>query len=113
MLLKMLQRTLVYEGFDVVTATDGREALQMVCAQHPDVIILDWMLPELDGLGVLRMLRTEQNETPILMLTARDAVEDRLEALEQGADDYLDKPFAPTELVTRVNALLRRVHAGQ
>ena len=112
-LLKMLQRTLIYEGFDVAAAPDGREALQMVYAQHPDVIILDWMLPELDGLGVLRTLRTEQNETPILMLTARDAVEDRVEGLEEGADDYLVKPFAPAELVARVNALLRRMDAGQ
>jgi two-component system response regulator MprA len=108
-LLKMLRRTLVYEGFDVVTAADGREALEMAYTQQPDVIILDWMLPELDGLGVLQTLRTDHNETPILMLTARDAVEDRVEGLDQGADDYLVKPFAPAELVARVNALLRRV----
>ena len=108
-LLKMLRRTLVYEGFDVTTAADGREALAAVSAQHPDVIILDWMLPELNGLDVLEALRQERDETPILMLTARDAVEDRVEGLESGADDYLIKPFAPAELVARVNVLLRRV----
>ena len=112
-LLKMLRRTLVYEGFDVVTAANGQEALEMVYAQHPDVVVLDWMMPELNGLDVLQTLRTERNETPILMLTARDAVEDRVEGLEQGADDYLVKPFAPAELVARVRALLRRVDAGQ
>jgi two-component system response regulator MprA len=110
-LLKMLRRTLVYEGFDVTTAADGREALAAVSAQHPDVIILDWMLPELNGLDVLEALRQERDETPILMLTARDAVEDRVEGLESGADDYLIKPFAPAELVARVHVLLRRVRA--
>jgi len=111
-LLKMLQRTLAYEGFDVATATNGQEALQMVHMHHPDVMILDWMLPDLDGLGILEALRTNQNETPILMLTARDAVEDRVKGLEQGADDYLVKPFAPAELVARVHALLRRAGVG-
>jgi two-component system response regulator MprA len=112
-LLKMLQRTLVYEGFDVMTATDGRQALVTVSAQHPDLIILDWMLPELDGLDVLETLREERDDTPVLMLTARDAVEDRVEGLENGADDYLVKPFAPAELVARVNVLLRRTRSGQ
>lgn len=111
-LLKMLRRTLVYEGFNVSTAADGREALQAVCTQRPDVIVLDWMLPELSGLDVLQALRADRNETPILMLTARDAIEDRVEGLEQGADDYLIKPFAPAELVARVNALLRRSGAS-
>ena len=107
-LCKMLRRTLVYEGFDVVTAEDGQRALEQVYAQHPDVVVLDWMLPELDGLEVLDALRADQNETPVLMLTARDAIEDRVEGLEGGADDYLVKPFAPAELVARVRALLRR-----
>ena len=108
-LLKMLRRTLVYEGFDVVTAVEGGEALEAVYARHPDVIILDWMLPGLDGIGVLQALRTDHGETPVLMLTARDAVEDRVAGLERGADDYLVKPFAPAELVARVHALLRRM----
>lgn len=111
-LLKMLERTLVYEGFDPVTAADGEEALDKAYRERPDVIILDWMLPKLDGIGVLETLRTEKNETPILMLTARDAVQNRVEGLERGADDYLIKPFASTELVARVRALLRRIGKG-
>ncbi len=108
-LLKMLRRTLAYEGFDVITATDGQTAIQMVYEARPDALILDWLMPGLDGLGVLQALREEKNQVPILMLTARDAVEDRVEGLDQGADDYLIKPFAPVELVARVNALLRRL----
>jgi two-component system response regulator MprA len=111
-LCKMLRRTLVYEGFDVTTAADGQEALRQVYTERPDVIVLDWMLPELDGLDVLQTLRQDQNETPVLMLTARDAIEDRVEGLEGGADDYLIKPFAPAELVARVRALLRRTGAS-
>jgi two-component system response regulator MprA len=107
-LLKMLRRTLVYEGYDIITAEDGQTALEQVYDHHPDIVVLDWMLPELDGLEVLRALREVQNEIPILMLTARDAIEDRVEGLEGGADDYLVKPFAPAELVARVRALLRR-----
>ena len=108
-LLKMLRRTLVYEGFDVATAADGEEALQAIYNQHPSLLILDWMMPGMDGLEVLRALRSGENDIPVLMLTARDAVEDRVQGLERGADDYLVKPFAPTELVARVRALLRRV----
>jgi two-component system response regulator MprA len=111
-LLKMLQRTLVYEGFDVITAADGEQALALAHDGSPGVIVLDWMLPKLDGLEVLAALRAAKNDTPILMLTARDAVEDRVEGLESGADDYLVKPFAPAELVARVNALLRRAGAS-
>jgi len=111
-LLKMLERTLIYEGFDTMTAADGEEALQKVYREQPDVIILDWMLPKLDGIGVLEVLRQEHNETPILMLTARDAVQNRVEGLERGADDYLIKPFASMELVARVRALLRRTGKG-
>ena len=107
-LLKMLQRTLTYEGFDVLTATDGREALAQVEAHPPDVIVLDWLMPGLDGIGVMERLREEGDETMILMLTARDAVEDRVQGLESGADDYLIKPFAPAELLARIHALLRR-----
>ena len=112
-LLRMLQRTLVYEGLDVVTATDGRVALAQAQARRPDVIILDWMMPALDGIEVVRRLRERQDETMVLMLTARDAIENRVEGLESGADDYLIKPFAPAELVARVHALLRRTEAGK
>lgn len=108
-LLKMLQRTLVYENLNVLTATNGLEALPLVEAQHPDLIIVDWMMPKMDGLAFVRRLRDEENNTMILMLTARDAIENRVEGLESGADDYLIKPFAPAELVARVHAMLRRV----
>lgn len=107
-LLKMLQRTLVYDGFDVVTAADGREALAQLDTHNPDVIILDWLMPKLDGLQVIEQLRAAGDDTMILMLTARDAIEDRVEGLGSGADDYLVKPFAPAELLARVHALLRR-----
>ena len=110
-LLKMLQRTLVYENLNVLTATNGMEALPLVQSQHPDLIIVDWMMPKMDGLSFIQRLRDEENKTLILMLTARDAIENRVEGLESGADDYLVKPFAPAELVARVHAMLRRVEA--
>jgi len=108
-LLKMLQRTLVYENLNVVTATNGAEALPIVKSIQPDLIILDWMMPIMDGLTFIQRLRDQENQTIVLMLTARDAIENRVEGLESGADDYLVKPFAPAELVARVHALLRRV----
>jgi two-component system, OmpR family, response regulator MprA len=107
-LFKMLQRTLVYEGLQVVTASNGEEALNQVEVCKPDLIILDWMMPKMDGLAVAQELRAEKNPAMILMLTARDAIENRVEGLQSGADDYLVKPFAPTELVARVHALLLR-----
>ena len=117
-LLKMLQRTLVYEGLDVLTASNGREALDQVREHQPDLIVLDWMMPgergrTLDGLEVIRRLRAEDDRTLVLMLTARDAIENRVEGLQSGADDYLVKPFAPAELVARVHALLRRAASAQ
>ena len=110
-LLKMLQRTLVYENLHVFTATNGLEALPLVQAHQPDLIIVDWMMPRMDGLAFIQRLRDEENKTMVLMLTARDAIENRVEGLESGADDYLVKPFAPAELVARVHAMLRRVEA--
>ena len=104
----MLKRTLTYENMEVLTASTGVEALQIVHEQKPDLRILDWMMPEMDGLELVQQLRDVNNRLPVLMLTARDAVEDRVEGLESGADDYLVKPFAPSELVARVR-LLRRV----
>ena len=109
-LIDMLRRTLAYEGYRVVTAVDGHEALDKARRHKPDLVVLDWMLPGMDGIEVVRVLR-ETNATPILMLTARDGVEDRVEGLDSGADDYLVKPFAPTELLARVRALLRRAPA--
>ena len=110
-LLKMLQRTLIYENLDVLTATNGLEALPLVQTHPPDLIILDWMMPKMDGLALVQKLRDADNQTMVLMLTARDAIENRVEGLESGADDYLVKPFAPAELVARVHAMLRRVEA--
>ena len=106
-IIDMLRRTLAYEGYHVVTAADGNEALARVQARRPDVVVLDWLMPGLDGLTVAQRIR-EANGTPILMLTARDTVEDRVEGLDAGADDYLVKPFAPAELLARLRALLRR-----
>jgi two-component system response regulator MprA len=111
-LLKMLHRTLTYEGFHAVTATDGREALAQVEAHRPDVIVLDWLMPGMSGIEVTERLREAHDDTMILMLTARDGIEDRVEGLESGADDYLVKPFAPAELLARVHALLRRSSAA-
>jgi len=107
-LLKMVRRTLIYEGFQVVTAENGREALAKLETEPPDLIVLDWMMPELNGLELLHRLRVAGDEVPVLMLTARDAVENRVEGLDRGADDYLVKPFAPSELLARLRALLRR-----
>ncbi len=103
----MLRRTLAYEGYQVLTAADGSEAIVKAGSQRPDVVVLDWMMPGLDGVEVARRLR-EADGVPILMLTARDTVEDRVQGLDAGADDYLVKPFAPAELLARVRALLRR-----
>ena len=110
-LLKMLQRTLAYENLTIFTANNGLEALPMVDQHQPDLIILDWMMPKMDGLSFIQRLKDEENQTLVLMLTARDAIENRVEGLESGADDYLIKPFAPIELVARVHALLRRIES--
>jgi two-component system response regulator MprA len=107
-LLKMLARTLGYEGFRVLSAANGNEALGQVQAHRPDIVVLDWMMPGMDGLTVLERLRDAGDKTLVLMLTAKDAVENRVAGLESGADDYLVKPFAPAELLARVHALLRR-----
>jgi two-component system response regulator MprA len=103
----MLRRTLAYEGYHVLTAADGHEALTKAQAQRPDLVVLDWLMPGLDGIAVTQRMRLA-DDTPILMLTARDAVEDRVTGLDSGADDYLVKPFTPVELLARIRALLRR-----
>ena len=112
-LLDMLRRTLSYEGFRVHTATSGREALTALDEKRPDLLVLDWLMPDLDGIDVVTRLRTMSDEIPILMLTARDAVEHRVEGLASGADDYLVKPFATEELLARIQALLRRAKVHQ
>ncbi|MGA2925287.1 MAG: response regulator transcription factor [Solirubrobacteraceae bacterium] len=107
-LRRMLERTLSAEGFAVAVAADGPGALIAVERGAPDVIVLDVGLPALDGLAVCRRLRGKGHATPILMLTARDAVPDRVAGLQAGADDYLVKPFAVVELIARLHALMRR-----
>jgi two-component system response regulator MprA len=103
-----LERALRLEGYDVDLAADGGEALAQLAHASPDVIVLDVLMPEVDGLEVCRRLRSAGDRTPILLLTARDAVSDRVEGLDAGADDYLVKPFALEELHARLRALLRR-----
>jgi two-component system response regulator MprA len=104
----LLRRILAFEGYSVAIAATGSEALNRALERPPDLIILDIMLPGLNGLEVAQRLRAAGDTVPILMLTARDEVADRVQGLETGADDYLVKPFAPEELVARVKALLRR-----
>lgn len=110
---EMLRRNLAYEGFVVDVALDGMQALDLVRDRPPELIVLDRMLPGLDGLEVLRRLRAAGDATPVLMLTARDAIDDRVAGLEGGADDYLVKPFAFRELLARVHALLRRSQGSE
>jgi two-component system, OmpR family, response regulator MprA len=108
-LRRMLARTLAAEGYQVTVAADGGAALAEAERTPPDVIVLDVAMPAVDGLAVARRLRGKGDLTPILMLTARDAIPDRVAGLEAGADDYLVKPFAVEELVARLRALTRRV----
>ncbi len=103
----MMKRGLTYEGYKVSVAESGKEGLLKVLEESPDLVILDVMMPGMDGLEVCRRLRNDGN-IPILMVTARDAISDRVKGLETGADDYLIKPFAFEELVARIKALLRR-----
>ncbi|CAM3503912.1 response regulator transcription factor [Nocardioides zeicaulis] len=104
-----LRRSLEFNGYEVVLAADGAEALVTLGVQHPDVVVIDVMMPRLDGIETTRALRASGNDVPVLVLTARDAVGDRVEGLDAGADDYLTKPFALEELLARIRALLRRV----
>mgnify|MGYP001399086461 FL=1 len=103
----LLRRALSYEGYVTDVAQDGQRALSLALEHHPDLVILDLMMPGMDGLEVCRRLR-EGGSEPILMLTARDEVSDRVHGLDSGADDYMVKPFALEELMARVRALLRR-----
>jgi two-component system response regulator MprA len=111
-----LRRSLEFNGYAVSLASDGAEALAglstPVAGATPDVVIMDVMMPRLDGIEATRALRSAGNDVPILVLTARDAVGDRVEGLDAGADDYLSKPFALEELLARLRALLRRVAPG-
>ena len=104
-----LRRSLEFNGYAVALACDGAEALAGIGRLGPDVVVMDVMMPRLDGIEATRALRAAGNDVPILVLTARDAVGDRVEGLDAGADDYLTKPFALQELLARLRALLRRV----
>ena len=104
----MLTRALRYEGFEVAAASDGAEAMAALRSSRPDLLLLDLLLPDADGVELCGRLRDEGDIVPILMLTARDTVSDRVAGFEAGADDYLVKPFSTAELVARVRALLRR-----
>ncbi len=103
-----LARVLTLEGYDVRTATDGAIALEMIATDTPDAVLLDVMMPNVDGLMVCRVLRAERNRVPILLLTARTETSERIAGLDAGADDYLPKPFDLGELLARLRALLRR-----
>ncbi len=107
-----LRRSLEFNGYQVSTASDGAEALAGISGINPDAVVMDVMMPRLDGLETTKALRKVGNKVPILVLTARDAVGDRVEGLDAGADDYLTKPFALEELLARLRALLRRVTPG-
>ncbi|MGH3836450.1 MAG: response regulator transcription factor [Pseudonocardiaceae bacterium] len=103
-----LRRSLQFNGYTVQLAGDGQQAMDVLAAQRPDAMVLDVMMPRVDGLEVCRRLRGSGDDLPILVLTARDAVSDRVAGLDAGADDYLPKPFALEELLARLRALLRR-----
>jgi two-component system OmpR family response regulator len=111
-LSELLSLALGYEGWDVKSASNGTSALDVAKEFQPDMAVLDVMLPDMDGLEVLRRLRARTERLPVLFLTARDAVEDRIAGLTAGGDDYVTKPFSIEELVLRLRALLRRSHAG-
>ena len=108
-----LRRGLAFEGFKVTLAADGEEALRSIQDDRPDLAVLDIMMPGLDGLEVVRRLRLADEQLPVIMLTARDAVPDRVTGLEAGADDYLVKPFAFSELLARIRVRLRRREPGE
>ncbi|SNS45248.1 response regulator transcription factor [Rhodococcoides kyotonense] len=110
-----LRRSLTFNGYTVELAVDGLDALEKIAAARPDALVLDVMMPRLDGLEVCRRLRSTGDDLPILVLTARDSVSERVAGLDAGADDYLPKPFALEELLARLRALLRRtaMEAGE
>ena len=112
-LLNLIAYALRQAGYLVVEASDGRSALRVFEEEQPDLVILDYNLPHISGLQVLKEIRAGGNRTPIMLLTVRSAEEDQVEALEEGADDYLTKPFSPRALLARVRALLRRTSGNQ
>ncbi|WP_434752064.1 response regulator transcription factor [Paenibacillus amylolyticus] len=107
-IVSMLRRGLAFEGYEVQTASNGAEGLSKLMDKEPDIVVLDVMMPQVDGFEVCRRLREAGSKVPVLMLTAKDEVQSRVTGLDTGADDYLVKPFALEELLARVRALLRR-----
>jgi two-component system OmpR family response regulator len=111
-ILELLSASLRFAGFDVATAPDGQQALQLVESFQPDLVVLDVMMPGIDGFEVMRRMRERQQAMPVLFLTARDATEDKLTGLTSGGDDYITKPFSLEEVVARIRAVLRRTQDG-
>jgi two-component system OmpR family response regulator len=111
-ILELLSASLRYAGFEVATASDGAQALKVARDFRPDLLVLDVMMPGVDGFGVLRRLRGDGSRTPVLFLTARDATEDKVTGLTLGGDDYITKPFSLEEVIARIRAVLRRTGAG-
>ncbi|ARQ07404.1 response regulator transcription factor [Macrococcoides canis] len=110
-IVTLLQYNLEQSGFEVVTAFDGEEGLNKIFSEDPDIVVLDLMLPKMDGVEVCKAVRSEKNQVPILMLTAKDDEFDKVLGLELGADDYMTKPFSPREVTARLKAILRRSQA--
>lgn len=111
-LVELLRYNLETEGFDVSVARDGEGGLEAIDTQDPDLVVLDWMLPNMSGIEICRQMRqkTATRTTPVIMLTAKGEEQDRIRGLETGADDYIVKPFSPAELTARIKAVLRRAH---
>ena len=107
-IVELLSTSLRYAGFEVATASNGQEALEQVGSFAPDLLVLDVMMPDISGFGVVKKLRASGSTVPVLFLTARDATEDRISGLTLGGDDYVTKPFSIEELVARIRAVLRR-----
>lgn len=105
---RLIELELSYEGYQVALAPSGKEALAQVEKFKPDLLILDWVLPEIDGLEVLRRVRSDGNDVPVIMLTGKDTLSDKVSCLDSGVDDYITKPFATEELLARIRAVIRR-----
>ncbi len=112
-ILRLIELELKYEGYEVITSSDGKEALVLVREHNPDLILLDCMLPSLSGEEVCLKLREEGFDQPIIFITAKDGIEDKVKCLDSGADDYLVKPFVAEELLARIRAIFRRKAPGQ
>jgi two-component system OmpR family response regulator len=108
-ILELLSASLRFAGFDVATASNGSEALRVAASYRPDLIVLDVMMPGIDGFEVVRRLRKEEQRVPVLFLTAKDSTEDKITGLTLGGDDYITKPFSLEEVIARIRAVLRRM----